>query len=747
MANTHAHMEDSSFDRRKSDCMRTIHMIGNAHLDPIFLWPWQRGADEALATCRTACDILDAYPDAVFTRGEAWVYQQVKTLDPATFARMQGHIASGQWAVVNGWWVQPDVNLPTEEAILRSARIGQGWFRRHLGLKSVTVAYNVDSFGHGAYLPRMIRQAGQRYYVFTRPSQAQMKLPAGPFRWRSPDGHEVLAYRAWAYGWDASDLSANINNVLSQAVGLPPHGMCFYGVSDHGGGPTRGAVEWIAAHREYTSGVHLEYSSPDRFFAAIEPYRDQLPIIEGELQYMHIGCYAVNAGLKREMRTAEFAVVDTETLLGTLDRHATRAEKDEVTLAWEHIAFNGFHDVLAGTSPEEAMRAQVRQLGEAISRLERVEYTALRTHPALAAREQINGHRLHLVNRLARPWQGHAEGEIWFNYMPWEHHFEDEEGATVPVQSLEPSSVILGSLYGGHGIQRFLFPLSLAATEWKTLRIVRGTPEPPASDLAWEGGVLRNAHLQVTFCCEGIAGIEHDGRQRLAAPFGLACLDDQRDTWGDGSDHYEGSLRATANFTAPVLVEDGPLRATVRLDGMVGSSEARLFVSLYRIERAVHCRLAISYHETMSVLKAYLHPAGGITGHRDRVAGGWIDRPAGGRECPVHHASLLASMGVVFPDTFALDADNARCGLTLIRNNRHVVQFGNIPRETRPRMVEKPGTDEGPHNLRFSLLFDADDASAEAVLDVAQRPPHCWDDFRNIDRNYQYTEWFEKNQK
>jgi alpha-mannosidase len=33
----------------------TVHMVGNAHLDPVWLWPWQSGADEAIATCRSAC--------------------------------------------------------------------------------------------------------------------------------------------------------------------------------------------------------------------------------------------------------------------------------------------------------------------------------------------------------------------------------------------------------------------------------------------------------------------------------------------------------------------------------------------------------------------------------------------------------------------------------------------------------------------------------------------------------------------
>ena len=51
-----------------------VHMIANAHIDPVWLWPWQAGADEALATAASMADRCDEYPDFVFTRGEAWLY-------------------------------------------------------------------------------------------------------------------------------------------------------------------------------------------------------------------------------------------------------------------------------------------------------------------------------------------------------------------------------------------------------------------------------------------------------------------------------------------------------------------------------------------------------------------------------------------------------------------------------------------------------------------------------------------------
>jgi hypothetical protein len=64
--------------------MITKHLIPQAHLDLIWLWPWTAGLDEAKATCRTACDRLDRNPDLTFNLGEAWVLEQIELTDPGT---------------------------------------------------------------------------------------------------------------------------------------------------------------------------------------------------------------------------------------------------------------------------------------------------------------------------------------------------------------------------------------------------------------------------------------------------------------------------------------------------------------------------------------------------------------------------------------------------------------------------------------------------------------------------------------
>src|SRR3954465_6866570 len=96
-----------------------VHMIGNAHIDPVWLWRWEAGVDEALASFRAAADRCDEYSEFVYTRGEAWLYEWVERLDRDLFERVHPLVERGQWAVTGGQYVQPDANAPTESGLRR----------------------------------------------------------------------------------------------------------------------------------------------------------------------------------------------------------------------------------------------------------------------------------------------------------------------------------------------------------------------------------------------------------------------------------------------------------------------------------------------------------------------------------------------------------------------------------------------------------------------------------------------------
>ena len=103
---------------------RTLHMIGNAHLDPVWLWQWQEGFQEVKSTFCSALDRLDEYEDFLFTASSAAFYEWVEKSDPRMFEEIRTRVEEGRWRIVGGWWIQPDCNIPGGESFVRQALYG-----------------------------------------------------------------------------------------------------------------------------------------------------------------------------------------------------------------------------------------------------------------------------------------------------------------------------------------------------------------------------------------------------------------------------------------------------------------------------------------------------------------------------------------------------------------------------------------------------------------------------------------------
>ena len=46
---------------------KKMYMIGNSHIDPVWLWNWQEGFQEIKATFRSALDRMKEFDDFIFT--------------------------------------------------------------------------------------------------------------------------------------------------------------------------------------------------------------------------------------------------------------------------------------------------------------------------------------------------------------------------------------------------------------------------------------------------------------------------------------------------------------------------------------------------------------------------------------------------------------------------------------------------------------------------------------------------------
>src|ERR671921_1324457 len=142
--------------RRAGSAARPVlHLVGNSHIDPVWLWQWPEGFQEIRATFRSALDRMAEYPEFIFTCDSAAYYEWVEEIDPEMFDEIRARVAEGRWELVGGWWVEPDCNLPSGESFVRQALLGQRYFESRFG-RPATIGYNVDSFGHAATLPQLL---------------------------------------------------------------------------------------------------------------------------------------------------------------------------------------------------------------------------------------------------------------------------------------------------------------------------------------------------------------------------------------------------------------------------------------------------------------------------------------------------------------------------------------------------------------------------------------------------------------
>ena len=118
--------------------MAKLYLIGNAHLDPVWLWRWQEGFAEIITTFRSALDRMKDFPDFKFTSACASYYQWIEKVDPDMFDEIKERVKEGRWNIVGGWFLQPDCNLPDGESFARQALISQRYFKEKFGVTAKT---------------------------------------------------------------------------------------------------------------------------------------------------------------------------------------------------------------------------------------------------------------------------------------------------------------------------------------------------------------------------------------------------------------------------------------------------------------------------------------------------------------------------------------------------------------------------------------------------------------------------------
>ncbi|OGV37847.1 MAG: hypothetical protein A2X48_08275 [Lentisphaerae bacterium GWF2_49_21] len=584
-----------------------FHFLGNAHLDPVWLWDWREGLNEGLITCRTILDMMDEDPELTFNRGEAVVYEHIEKTDPETFARIRKYVKEGRWDIVGGTYLQSDENLPETETLLRQYMRGQQYFMSKFG-KKITVGWAADCFGHAAGMPDIMASAGIKYFAFTRPEKEQMSLSRPAFRWIGAGGSEILGYRPFGwYGTNRDEMNRRLDLTIteSESAGLVNVGI-FYGLGDHGGGPTRRLLcdirNWAAQHPE----VKIVHSTFHRFFSELEKELKTkapnfLPKIVGEMGFSQRGCYSSVAKFKFQYRRAQAHLFRAEKTSSAISAKLGKPQAD-LSRTWDTVLFNGFHDILPGSSIERAMDEQIESIGGAIHESKSAELKMLNalsnqidTRVVKAAYDMPTGVSMLVWNPHPYAYEGYLELEASLDWRPiFDYRDRPDE---VPVTLLDsqkkpmPFQLIATdcpNLFGDVAWRkRAVAPVKLPPMGWSMMEMAwkEGAPAPKKPN-SKPATATTNSIQNSIFKVEAVAGKKGIKILKEGKPFikgnGLSAVmfEDAYGSWGGGEPDISKIIEQWTIKGVKVL-EKGPWRSSiwVRLAGK--KSRIDLTIKLY----------------------------------------------------------------------------------------------------------------------------------------------------------------------
>lgn len=713
-----------------------VHLAGHAHIDPVWLWRWQEGYAEVWATFRSALDRMKDTRGYVLTASSAAFYAWIEEHDPAMFREIRRRVAEGRWELVGGWWVEPDCNMPAGESFARHGLYGQRYFRQRFG-RPCRIGFCADSFGHAGTLPKLLAGCGLEAYVFMRPAVSENpNIPELAFTWTGDDGTVLPAIRIHgSYNAnDAKDLRLAIEQSLTTAAAtcLKDEVLVFYGIGNHGGGPTRALLSQIGRWQRDSVMPELRYSSAEAFVDIARSHR--LPRWKGEMQMHAPGCYAAVSSVKTANRGAEQALVGAEMWSAAASTVTGRSPATGYfEAAWRHVLFNQFHDILAGSSIEDAYIDARNQLGAAIHAGE-VECNAARQ--AVSRQIDTRGDAWPLVAFNNQPFvfDGVMETEDTGGFAMAMTGagaagrggarrvlgLADAKGNPVPCQLILPHSVC--------GRRRFAVRTSIPSLGHTVLRVTR-VPKSASKRLLGRSAVrtvnrqLANEWLRLGLDPRGSVTLyDRRAKRNVFSPAGglPVVIADTSDTWSHGVVKFHKKA-GRFRFRRARVLETGPVRGCIEALYTWDRSTLTLQYQLGAAEPFVVVRGKVDWQQQWQMLKlAFPMPFETGTWTAES-AHGTVARPTNGHEAAIHRWADISDgrrgLALVNDCKYSCSCEPGELRLTILRSPPYAYHEPS-PVEDAEHLAY---TDQGIQTFTLALVPHAGDWRKAGVLEIARR--------------------------
>ena len=691
-------------DGMDKNTMVTVDCVGHTHIDMAWLWRLKHTREKASRSFSTVLRLMEKFDEYIFLQTQPQIYEYIKKDFPDIYEAIKEKVKEGKWEPDGAMWVEADCNLTSGESLTRQILMGSKFVKEEFG-KEMHYLWLPDVFGYSWALPQILKKSGIDTFMTTKISWNEYnRMPHDTFMWKGMDGSEVLTHfittpdpssgwGPWYYTYNGMLTPETVQGVWKgyNDKNINKEVLISYGYGDGGGGVNRDALEQRRRLDKIPGLPHVKTSTAGEYFRklqdTIKNTEEYVHTWDGELYLeYHRGTYTSHAYNKMMNRRMELLYREAEWLTAmsaAAQGEISKAEQEKLTEGWKIILRHQFHDIIPGSSIFTVYEDSKKEYEEAREIAAQVETDAL------SVLVDANSDSWTVLNSA-----GWDADQIIAVEETRNGVFKNADGEVLTVQKED-------------GIVYVKVP-QVPAMGGTVISFEEAEPEENKSVFEISAKAIETPLYSIELNEAGqITRLYDKENDREILPAGeranvLQVFEDKPkdfDAWNIDI-YYQEKMREVTDLVSAEVVEDGCLKAVLRLEWKYMNSRIVQDMIVYADDRRIDFKTYVDWHEVHQLLKAAFTVDVRTTEARYDIQYGNVTRPN----------NWNTSWEMAKFETVAhrwVDLSERNYGVSLLND----CKYGHDVKENKMRItLLKSATnpdykqDQGEHHFTYSLL-------------------------------------------
>lgn len=600
---------NQALDGMDKDSMVTVNCVGHTHIDLAWLWRLKHTREKASRSFSTVLRLMEQFDEYIFLQTQPQIYEYIKKDFPEIFEKIKERVKEGRWEADGAMWVEADCNLTSGESLTRQILMGSKFVKEEFD-KEMEFLWLPDVFGYSWALPQILKKSGINTFMTTKISWNEYnRMPHDTFMWKGMDGSEVLTHfvttpdadctlSPWFYTYNGMLTPYTVKGVWKgyNDKNINQDMLISFGFGDGGGGVNREALEQRRRLDKIPGLPHVKTSTAGTYFRKLQETvkntEEYLHTWDGELYLeYHRGTYTSHAYNKKMNRKMEFLYREAEWLTAmaaAAEGRIEKAEQEKLTEGWKIVLRHQFHDIIPGSSILPVYEDSRKEYAIAQEIAENVE------QDAFSVLLEPEKNTWTVLNNA-----GWTQGQIVALENIGDGVLKDENGEILKTQK--------------EGSRTYVMVNDVPSMGAAVIRLEEGADAPETQ----QAFTMSEREIETPFYLINLneAGQitrlydKENDREVLAEGERANVLqvfeDKPRDFDAWNIDiFYQEKVREITDLVSAEVVENGGLRAVLRLEWSYGNSRIVQDLTVYANDRRIDFVTYADWHEVHQLLKA-----------------------------------------------------------------------------------------------------------------------------------------------